>query len=672
MIVNMIPLILISCAGKPESENQNFIQKEESSSTGRVPDEIIEILHLYEESIRTGNHDLFRENLTEDAQLRFTERMGNRNDIQGMDAIAEFRLYFFSDFGPQSEFQLGEIADIEGNGINHFALSFSFPDSFGAEWIHLRKENNQWKIFGIDVLLHQPGEWVTNHYQALTDYDRNGFLNGDEFHELEQFTHHFYSGPHEVSNQLDDFFDINKDGYIDLDEIRRGADIHFVLGPKFWKELFPGADRQLDLLDLNGDNIISDEELYSIRDFMSGGPEIPVDRERLLHLTLFAIYPDAVYLPVPREISSILDEMADRDSDRIIDEQEHNIIIESLLPAEKEAHNYLEKAIDRNHDGWVNGGDVFLILQDSALGRGMVSEEMEPPYEVITPIDKMLDRNNDDQVDADEIESVVYLLSGDIDLMSQVSETLQEILDMNRDGHIEIQEIEETKGIIFYPRQIDPDNDLERELDNNNDDFIDPGELGIAAGITSKGEIPPFEERISIIRRRGGDELPLDDHGTTANTSTESITESGPNPGSDYYRKLGIIQDKKLAVIALDIGTDKIDKETSNGIIVFVENAFVNVGKVKVVDRSHIKEIFDEMKFQASSAIDESTAVEIGKLSGADIIVMGSVNRVGGLFYLNIKLITVQTAEIIGSSISQASDATGFLEMANQAVYMLF
>ena len=114
------------------------------------------------------------------------------------------------------------------------------------------------------------------------------------------------------------------------------------------------------------------------------------------------------------------------------------------------------------------------------------------------------------------------------------------------------------------------------------------------------------------------------------------------------------------------------DSETAAGIIMFIENAFVNVGKVKVVDRAHIEEVYEELEFQLTGSIDESTAVEIGKLSGAEIIVIGSINRVGGQFYLNTKLITVETAEIIGSSIAQAESAAGFLEMANQAVYKLF
>ena len=106
--------------------------------------------------------------------------------------------------------------------------------------------------------------------------------------------------------------------------------------------------------------------------------------------------------------------------------------------------------------------------------------------------------------------------------------------------------------------------------------------------------------------------------------------------------------------------------------MVFIENALVNVGKVRVVDRQNIAEIVKEYEFQQSDLTDESSAVEIGKLSGADIIVIGSISYVGETFYLNIKLISVETAEIIGSSIADAVNAREFYEMCNEAVLKLF
>lgn len=112
---------------------------------------------------------------------------------------------------------------------------------------------------------------------------------------------------------------------------------------------------------------------------MTGGQEIPAEREELIRLCTVAFYPDAVYLPVPRDVDSILDQLADGNVDGIIDEHEQVLILESLAPAQKEAQNNLERAIDRNRDGFVDDTDIFLILQDSALRRGMVSAGAEPP-----------------------------------------------------------------------------------------------------------------------------------------------------------------------------------------------------------------------------------------------------------------------------------------------------
>ncbi len=104
--------------------------------------------------------------------------------------------------------------------------------------------------------------------------------------------------------------------------------------------------------------------------------------------------------------------------------------------------------------------------------------------------------------------------------------------------------------------------------------------------------------------------------------------------------RLESMEDKKLAVVGLNNQVDNLSKQTINGLVVFVENAFVNVGKVKVVDRQNIAKIMEEQKFQLSGITDESTAVE--------------------------------TAQILGSSISQVSEDTGFLNMCNDAVYKLF
>ncbi len=202
---------------------------------------------------------------------------------------------------------------------------------------------------------------------------------------------------------------------------------------------------------------------------------------------------------------------------------------------------------------------------------------------------------------------------------------------------------------------------LDQELDKNVNGFVEPEEIGIAAGFTEGRPIPSFDERLEQL---GWQEERVAE--TTGTKTEETRFES------EYYKKLGMIQDKKLAVMGINRGTKNVNEETASGVMVFIENAFVNVGKVRVVDRQNIAKIVKEYEFQLSDLADESTAVEIGKLSGADIIVIGSISYVGDMYYLNIKLVSVETAEIIGSSIADAVNAKEFYEMCNEAVFKLF
>ncbi len=221
------------------------------------------------------------------------------------------------------------------------------------------------------------------------------------------------------------------------------------------------------------------------------------------------------------------------------------------------------------------------------------------------------------------------------------------------------------KGIDLYllPRPVNPREPFDSQQDRNRDGFVDPVEIGIAAGVSGLGDIPAFPERLERM------ELEI---ARESETTVEEQQEGRETYESEFSIKLGRIQDQKLAVVGITSRTRTIEEETAAGVMVFIENAFVNVGKVRVVDRENIAKIVKEYEFQGSDLTDESTAVEIGKLSGADIIVIGSISYVGEIYYLNIKLISVETAEIIGSSIADAVSAKEFYEMCNDAVFKLF
>jgi TolB-like protein len=158
--------------------------------------------------------------------------------------------------------------------------------------------------------------------------------------------------------------------------------------------------------------------------------------------------------------------------------------------------------------------------------------------------------------------------------------------------------------------------------------------------------------------------IPEADRKTADNKTVAQPEYAVKNTGKEQFA------DKRVAVVGIE--SQEIDRKVSHAMVDFIINAFVNDGSLKVVDRQSIEKILDEQSFQSKDFADTSKMIKVGKLAGAEYISIGSLSKVGGTYYLNIKLISVESAEIIGSSIATAKDDAGFFMMTNEGVSKLF
>ncbi|MDR2376952.1 MAG: DUF1566 domain-containing protein [Treponema sp.] len=74
----------------------------------------------------------------------------------------------------------------------------------------------------------------------------------------------------------------------------------------------------------------------------------------------------------------------------------------------------------------------------------------------------------------------------------------------------------------------------------------------------------------------------------------------------------------------------------------------VNDKVFSVVDRQQLDTIRAELDFQMSDEVDDNTAQTLGRMAGAQIIVSGAVSRVGDLYRLRIRALSVESARIEG------------------------
>lgn len=100
----------------------------------------------------------------------------------------------------------------------------------------------------------------------------------------------------------------------------------------------------------------------------------------------------------------------------------------------------------------------------------------------------------------------------------------------------------------------------------------------------------------------------------------------------------------------------------------------VNLRRFRVIERAALERVLKEQQLQASGIVDEQTAVKIGKVAGADAIVVSSASIAGGKAKVNTRVIDTETGETVVARGEQMSgtdlgDFEDGVEKAAIAIY---
>ncbi len=105
-------------------------------------------------------------------------------------------------------------------------------------------------------------------------------------------------------------------------------------------------------------------------------------------------------------------------------------------------------------------------------------------------------------------------------------------------------------------------------------------------------------------------------------------------------------QRPSIAVFDPTSSGTSIDDGTKIAIRELISSTIVNSGIYNLVERSLLEKVMQEQQFSNSGMVSENDATEIGKLAGANKIVLSVVTLTGGRNMLSIKMIDVQTAQV--------------------------
>jgi hypothetical protein len=104
----------------------------------------------------------------------------------------------------------------------------------------------------------------------------------------------------------------------------------------------------------------------------------------------------------------------------------------------------------------------------------------------------------------------------------------------------------------------------------------------------------------------------------------------------------------KTAIAIVNIAAQ--DADTGLYVIDELTVLFVNSKKYSIVDRKSLDVIRTEQNFQMTGEVDDASAVSIGFLSGAQLVITGTLTGEGERRRLRLKALDVKTAEIIAMS----------------------
>ncbi|MHC4944490.1 MAG: CsgG/HfaB family protein [Planctomycetota bacterium] len=138
-------------------------------------------------------------------------------------------------------------------------------------------------------------------------------------------------------------------------------------------------------------------------------------------------------------------------------------------------------------------------------------------------------------------------------------------------------------------------------------------------------------------------------------------SEPAPAPMTDKEREVRVaelmepvIEGLKTAIEERSAGITPFRKEgadyeprVSRYLIPFILDRLVQEGTT-VIERRDLEEVVKELELQLSDLVDEETTVEVGNISGVELLILGTVKDLTRSTYrIELKVVDLETAKIL-------------------------
>jgi plastocyanin/TolB-like protein len=121
-------------------------------------------------------------------------------------------------------------------------------------------------------------------------------------------------------------------------------------------------------------------------------------------------------------------------------------------------------------------------------------------------------------------------------------------------------------------------------------------------------------------------------------------------------------------VAMLDLEAINCDKAIARAISETVRTEVVTSYSFTVAERAQIDRVMEELAFQQSGIVDANSAVELGRIVGANYVCIGSVNQIAGSYSIAVRFISVETGIAVGAAMEQANNVENIWDACDTLV----
>ena len=139
---------------------------------------------------------------------------------------------------------------------------------------------------------------------------------------------------------------------------------------------------------------------------------------------------------------------------------------------------------------------------------------------------------------------------------------------------------------------------------------------------------------------------------------------------------IAILQGQTKTIAVLEFDSEGVSKTETNTLTNRLRNELFKMDVYNVLERGKMEEVLKEQGFLQTGCTTSECAVQVGNLLGVELMLAGSIGKVGNVYTVSARIIDVKTGELVKSADYDHIGEIGFLllegmkNVANQLIDM--